>query len=654
MFAQDGAVIIDEHFDGASMPEDWTTFGEGTGNWCISNTSNAGGTENEVNLRHDTPTFNGTTRLAAPAMNLNGVNSIIVQFKFHFENYLGTHKLGVATSKDGGVTWHQAWQEGFSSNGVYTVDELLSTPDMNNGNVLVAIYYTGNSEFFYNLYFDDIRIIALKNNDASLNEINVLDKLPMRGNEISFTLTNSGHDVINSIEAQYHFDDEEIVTETFQTHLESLESQTLTFSKKKNLNPDANTCHVEITKVNGVPDDDQTNNHLDKNVFIGYGSTPRTVMIEHFSSCTCPHCPNADAVMATLTASNPGKFAYVKYEMNWPGPGDPYYTEDGQAMRDYYNVTGIPDLFFDSKDIYFIDVSQENFDSLYASCAFADIKGSFTMSGSVINIVIDVTSHFNMDGCKLMVSVNEKTTTENVREEFHHVMMKMLPDANGTDLTLNPMETKHFEFSHDMSGTFVEELDDLEVAAWIHKRDTKEIINSHFLYENVTGINPARNIQMTDNQDSTITVSWESPNSGSPDGYDLHINGEKFLNNSSETSYTFDSEADTYYIAEVTARYGNNVSVKEISDLYIPMATDENSTPSINIHPNPFDNQFVINGNDIVEVSIFNISGQIVLEKKYYSASDVTISTESFNPGVYIVKVSTKKGETNKKIIKKQ
>lgn len=46
MFAQDGAVIIDEHFDGASMPEDWTTFGEGTGNWCISNTSNADGTEN--------------------------------------------------------------------------------------------------------------------------------------------------------------------------------------------------------------------------------------------------------------------------------------------------------------------------------------------------------------------------------------------------------------------------------------------------------------------------------------------------------------------------------------------------------------------------------------------------------------------------------
>jgi len=654
MFAQDGVVMIDEHFDGAMMPEGWTTFGVGTGNWSVSNTNNAGMMANEIRLSHNFPaTFNGMTRLAAPAINLSGVNSIIVQFKFHLENYLGTQKIGIATSKDGGNVWHQAWQESFSTNGNYTVDELFSTSDMNNDNVLVAIYYTGNSEFFYDIYFDDIKIIALKDNDAGLNKIDILEKLPMFGNEISFTITNSGHDAINSIEAQYHFNDEEIVTQTFTTNMQSLDVQKFTFSEKKNLNPGENTCFVEITKVNGVPDDDQTNNNLEKDVFVGYGDTQRTVMIEHFSSCTCPHCPTADGIMATLTANNPGKFAYVKYEMDWPGLGDPYYTEEGEAMKQYYQVYGIPDLFFDSKDIYYQDVSQLKFDSLYASHAFADIKGSFTMSGSVINVVIDVTSHFNMEDYKLMVSVNEKTTTENVREEFHHVMMKMLPNANGTDISLNPMETKRFEFSQDMSGTFVEELDDLEVAVWIQKRITKEIINSHFMYENVTNINPANTIQMTDDQDGTITVFWETPSAGNPNGYDLYINGEKVLSNTSEMSYTFDSEEDTYYIAEVTARYGNNVSVKKIADLYVPMSIVENAIPSVNIHPNPFENQFIINGNDIEEISIFNVGGQKVFEKKYNSENNISVSVENINSGVYFVKVTTKEGETIGKVIKK-
>lgn len=648
-FAQEGVVMIDEHFDGATMPAGWATFGAGTGNWSVSPTDHAGCGANEVNLRPNMPTFNGTAYFATPALNLNGVNSIIVQFKFYLDNYLGTQKIGIATSKDGGATWHQGWQQVYSTSKIYSVDELFSTSDLNNDNVLVAIYYTGNSEFFHNIYFDDIKVIALKNNDLGINKINVLDKIPMSDNTVSFTVTNNGHDVVNNFEAKYYFNDNEVVTETFNTNMASLDTRTFSFRVHKNLNPGAELCSVEITKVNGQPDDDTTNNSLKKDVFVGYGSTQRTVMIEHFSSCTCPHCPNADAVMATLTANNPDKFAYVKYEMDWPGLGDPYYTEEAGVMRTYYQVTGIPDLFFDSKDIYYQNVTQAIFDSLYASYAFADIKGWFTMSGSVINVVIDVTSHFDMSDYKLMVAVNEKTTTGNVREEFHHVMMKMLPDPYGTNINIASMETKRFEFTQDMSGTFVEEMDDLEVAVWIQKRETKEIINSHFMYENTTGINPVNGLQITDNEDNTVTVSWEQPD-GNPTGYDLYLNGEHHFTTS--TSLTLEVNPDTYNVAEVAVCYDKYCSVKRVVSMFVPMSIGENSVINVEVYPNPFENQFVIKGNDINEISIYDLSGRMVISRKYNSGNDVSISSENLNGGVYFIKITTGNGEVVKKAVK--
>jgi len=653
VFAQDGIVLIDEHFDSQSLPEGWTASGVGTGNWSYSNTNHAGSGAGELHLSHNSPaTFNGTARFSAPAQNLIGVNSIIVQFSFYFENYLGTHKIGVATSRDGGATWHNCWQNSYSSNGKYHIDELLTSSDFNRENVLVAIYFTGNSEFFYDLYFDDIKIIALKNNDASLDKINILDKLPMFDNKISFTVTNAGHDNINGIEAKYYFDDNEIVTEFFETNMESLETRTFTFAKKKNLNPNENNCTVEITKVNGVPDDDPTNNHLQKPVFVCYGNTERTVMIEHFSSCTCPHCPSADAIMATLTANNPDKFTYVKYEMNWPGLGDPYYTEEGEAMREYYQVYGIPDLFFDSKDIYYQDINQNKFDSLCASYGFADIKGTFTVTGNTVNISVDVLSHFDMSGYSLMVSVNEKTTTENNRDEFHHVMMKMVPDPEGTDFNLNAKESKHFEFTQDMTGTFVEEMDDLEVAVWIQKKETKEIVNSYFLYETTADISPVSDIQIIDNQDGTLDISWNAPSIGTPTGYNLYVNGVKVLNNTPQMSYTVTAEEGTYYVAEAAAVYNKCLSIKKIADYYVPMSVNENEIQNVRIYPNPFDNELVIESDGIGEISLFNVSGQVVFTKKFDSESSVTLNCSGMNAGVYFVRITTNNGGTTKRIIK--
>jgi thiol-disulfide isomerase/thioredoxin len=71
-------------------------------------------------------------------------------------------------------------------------------------------------------------------------------------------------------------------------------------------------------------------------------SVPLKPLFELFTSSTCGPCVEAHEVLDELFENNPNEYASIKYQMNWPGSGDPYYTEEGGVRRDYYNVNSIP------------------------------------------------------------------------------------------------------------------------------------------------------------------------------------------------------------------------------------------------------------------------------------------------------------------------
>ncbi len=74
------------------------------------------------------------------------------------------------------------------------------------------------------------------------------------------------------------------------------------------------------------------------------GSVSKKPLFEVFTSSTCIPCaafvPGRDEVLN----NNPGQCSVVKYQMDWPVPGDIYYTEQGGVSRDYYCVSAIPEL----------------------------------------------------------------------------------------------------------------------------------------------------------------------------------------------------------------------------------------------------------------------------------------------------------------------
>lgn len=561
-FAQSRASILNETFDGSTMPTGWSIMGDGTGNWSVNPTNNAGGEPNEMRL-YWSPTFYGTSRLVTPSVDLSGISSVVFSFKHYLDNYQSNAStLGIATSSDNGSTWNVAWSKDYNTDGQYSIDEVITTSDMGKSNVLFCIYYYGNASNIDYWYFDDVTISTMEANDAKLLSIDVANYLNAGDVEISFSIQNVGSNNITSFEASYEVDGK-TVSETFNANLATFASNQFTFSEKANLIPGVYDLELNISSINGGNDDYIANNNMTKEIRIALGSTKRIPMIEHFSSSTCGPCVYVNTQMHSVCSSNPGKFAYVKYPMYWPSPGDPYNTDEATARKTYYNIGGVPNVIYDGVNLGAVVVTEGQLNESINSDAFVKIKGAFNLEGSTINVTADVMPYVKLEGCRVFVTVNEKTTYGNTgtngETEFHHIMMKMLENAEGNELTAEAGEYQRYEFSYNMSQTHVEELSDLEVAVWVQHYNSMEVFNSTFLNEYAEHNYPAQNLQMTENG-SNLDITWEAPETGNPTGYDIIINGELVAENSQEMSYSFENVAD-YYIVEVIAKYGESESI---------------------------------------------------------------------------------------------
>jgi hypothetical protein len=363
----------------------------------------------------------------------------------------------------------------------------------------------------------------------------------------------------------------EPVTETFAVSIPSLGSATLNFETTTMLTPGSYNVDYSINLVNGQADDDQNNNTLSKAVSVAVSSAERTPMIEHFSSSTCGPCVQPNTMMHTFCNNNVGRFTYTKYQMNWPGNGDPYYTNEGGVRRDYYSVNAVPMAFLDAESLNFNGV-QAQFNQHAEVTAFMDIKGSFSVEGNTITVLADIMPYIDANA-RVYISVNEKETHNNVggngETVFHHIFMKMLPNAQGSEVDFVSGELQHLEFTQDMSGTHVEEMSDLEVSIWVQNYASKEIFNSRFAYE-YTNVHPypVENLALTAASRGSLVASWNAPANGNPTGYNVYVNNELVAENITATEYSFEGDPDSFYVVGVAAVYADDmISVKAVATL---------------------------------------------------------------------------------------
>ena len=564
--AQNRAMFINESFDGNGMPAGWTVAGLGTSNWSVSQTSNAGGLANELHMYWD-PQFNGISRVVMPAVDLTGVSSVKVSFKHALDNYSGSSTIGIATSSDGGTTWNVGWSQAYTNSGTWSIMQDITTTDMGQPNVKFCLYYSGNSYNMNDWYFDNIQIFTLENLDLGITALNLPGFIASGDQALSFSVMNFGVTPVTTLSATYEVEGYEPVNQTFTTTIASLSNTTLTFDEPINLRPGDYHITLTLNAVNGVDDDELGNNSVEKDFSVAIASAQRYPMVEHFTSSTCPPCVAVNNQMLNLTNNNPGLFTYTKYQMNWPGNGDPYYTAEGGVRRTYYGISAVPSVFIDSEAN--TPVTQPVLNQHIAKTAFMDIKGSFNVEGNSIHVIADVMPYIDVNA-RVYITVNEKLTTGNVgsngETQFRHVMMKMLPNAQGSTVNFVSNELQRLEFTQDMSSTHVEEMSDLEVAIFVQNYNTKEVYNSRYAYE-YTDIHPYPVENLTVAADrNNITAAWNAPTEGNPTGYNVYVNGELVAENTTETSYSFEGQANMFYVVGVEALYPNDqISVKIVA-----------------------------------------------------------------------------------------
>ena len=678
MMAQNRAVILEESFDGNSFPEGWSIAGLGTQNWVISGTDNAGGQANELHLNWS-PQFNGVSRLVSPVIDLTGYSSVIISFKHYLDNYSGSHTLGIATTSDGGTTWNQGWTQNYSADGGYVVNQEISTDDMGSANFQFCIFYSGSSYNFDNWYFDDILVFNLENLDLAVTGSTMPDIATIGELPVSMKVMNYGVTPITSIEASYEVLGMEPVAQTFDVNLASLASATLNFTVPVVIEtPGTYTVVLKVNTVNGVEDDLENNNTKAVEVHVPIDQVQRIPMIEHFSSSTCPPCVGVNNTMNTFCNNNPGRYTYTKYQMNWPGNGDPYYTAEGGVRSTYYGVSGVPDIYLDGVGTNNSAVNQNTFNQHADQPGYFDVRGSFTVEGNTIHILADVMPYFDTEA-RVFVSINEKVTTGNVgtngETSFHHVFMKMMPNGQGSPIAFTATELQRLEFTQNMGATFVEEMSDLEVSIWVQNYGSKYVYNSHFAYE-YTDVHPypVENLTLTEANAprGLLVAAWDAPAEGNPIGYNVYVNNELIAENITETEYAFEGDSDVFYVVGVVALYPDEqTSVKAVAvvtenlqdmGLYIPgspyidLTVDEPTFDASVINgnyashepieiiaiteTNPMEEQYLViepsfelpytinEGEDFV----FNISPNDFSER---SIAETTIKVESSNGEVY-------------------
>lgn len=661
--AVNAQVFLDQTFDGSSLPSGWSFAGEGKNSMLLNGSNYAGGSPYEVAVASSNqglPDFDGYARVVSPVCDFTGIGEFLFSFKYMlnvspYVSSISPMQIGIAASDDNGSTWTDLWSQTKNTDaGPVTINQTISIPEgMDESNVKLCVYIKCYAPHLWIMVFDDIRALIQKENDIAVTSINVSDVIGLGENEVSFTVKNNGSKAITALTASYQFEGYEEVAQNFSTYMAPFTTKNLTFDVPTNitgLNPIK--LNVSAIAVNNTTDDNEADNSLEKEVSVAWGTTQRIPMIEHFSSSTCGLCVSVNASMKSLTANNPGKYTYTKYAVNWPGTGDNHYTAECRTRVQYYQVGGVPAMYLDGMDKG-TPINQSTLNSRYETPALADVRGAFNIDGNTLNVTADFMSYADMN-VKAFVTVNEKVIEKNGangEREFHHIMLKMLGGAQGTAVDLKAGEYQRLTFTHDMSTTKMQDINDLEVSLWLQNLSTGEIFNSHYAYEYTDHCYPVQNLELN-TENGNINITFEAPEQGTPTGYNVYNNGTLIAENTNEMSFTV--TADAINIISVVAMYEDDkTSIAIVKGAGAGLGVEETAQVenTFSIYPNPARDYVRVSGENINSISVYNCLGALV-ERIEAKGNTTSISTSDYNTGVYFITVEQNNGaSTTQKMV---
>ena len=499
---------------------------------------------------------------------------------------------------------------------------------------------------------------------------------------ISGRVKNYGTQTVNNFKINYQINDGEIIEYSFTAIIAPNTDRR--FEHPEPIEPITgfHTIKVWSSLPNGQDDEIPANDAKTFEVWVYNinNIVPHTILVEGFSSSTCGPCLSGNIHLKTQLEQNQGLFALIKYQLDFPSPGDPYFTSESGAKRNYYSFNSVPFCAIDGSVWQGISgaVTQKNITDVQAIPVCVLIEVDYYVEGQTIYTKVNINSreYFSGQDLRLNIAVVEKVTHKNVgnngETEFHQIMKKFIPDTNGIefgDLTagITYSTVQEWEFKGDyrlpnnasspinhLLEHSVENFDNLTIVAWIQNSKTKIVTQA------ANGVNtesPSVEFTCLNSEYGTIsaTVNGESISSGD------------FVNHGDNIVFTA-SPAEEYEVKEwlingepYTSKIGNSIEIPANNFIVLSVEFQEKSNINKQLlsvpvfYPNPFTNNLTItNVEKVTAVTITNLLGQTVKTTHFTGTSTVEINTADLAEGIYIITLHSLSGEKTVHKIAKQ
>lgn len=323
---------------------------------------------------------------------------------------------------------------------------------------------------------------------------------------ISADFVNNGSQTITGATINYSVNGGTATTSSL-SGLSIASGSSATVTSSSNWTPTATGVYdikVWLSDLNGTnADSDTSNDTAMVSVQVVAALTTRYPLYETFTSSTCPPCTPANVQMESVFDLNPGEANSIKYQMSWPGTGDPYYTSEGGDRRGYYAINSVPRVEIDGGwDNNGNNVTQTVFDQFQNVPAFVEMDATFSQFSKTVETTIEITplADISSNNLALFAVIYSHRDTANVKTngetEFFNVVKKMMPSSSGQSIAALTSGTAVTQtLSYTFNGNYVlppnanspanlnvehtvEDFANLGVIAWLQDVNTKEVYQS--------------------------------------------------------------------------------------------------------------------------------------------------------------------------------